>query len=145
MNLCPEDPNISETRSVTVISKHVCYLRLAACRKVRIKACATSEKLYSVSTTNSYNNNNEKTGYFKKTKNQTNKQKKHLSPKSHSSSWTVGVLIVSIVLLCFWVCGWSMIFAQYSGTLHTVTETQMAGRLRNWTPYHTFRWGPSEV
>lgn len=76
MNLCPEDPNISETRSVTVISKHVYYLRLAACRKVRIKACATSEKLYLVSTANGYNKNNEKTVYLKKkqNKNQPTKQ-----------------------------------------------------------------------
>lgn len=47
---------------------------------------------------------------------------KKLSSKSHFSTWTVGVLIVSITLFHFGFSWWSTIFEQYSGRLQVVTE-----------------------
>lgn len=47
---------------------------------------------------------------------------KKLSSKSHFSTWTVGVLIVSITLFHFWLYWWNTIFDQYSGRLQMVTE-----------------------
>lgn len=64
MNLCPVNPNVNLTNSVTVSSKHVCYLRPATRPRVKTKVCGTSGKLYQGSMTNGYNNYNEKRDYF---------------------------------------------------------------------------------